>query len=277
MGLILVWDIPTRLLHLALTVMFLAALGIALAADDESPLFLMHMLFGLAAAVIVAFRAVWGVFGSKYARFTSFLFGPKALSQYLRGAVTGTAPRHVGHNPGSAYAIYSMLLLTLALGATGWLISGGNERFEELHGLFAYAMLAVVLSHLMGIIWHTVRHRENIAWSMVSGRKMGEPSQAIRSDHPFVGIAFLVLWSAWTASLFASYDPSSGQVSLPILGSTVRLGKIETDEERRKDDSERNDRPDGDHHVHDGDGHKGQGTLTEHRPRDHDKHDEREH
>ena len=87
MNRILIWDIPTRVFHWLLTGTLIAALSIALVVDDDSTVFQLHMLFGLIAAFVVILRLLWGIVGSRYARFGSFLFGPKALFGYLHPAL----------------------------------------------------------------------------------------------------------------------------------------------------------------------------------------------
>jgi hypothetical protein len=59
MNRILVWDVPTRVLHWLLTGTLIAALSIALKVDDDSSVFQLHMLFGLIAAFVVVLRLVW--------------------------------------------------------------------------------------------------------------------------------------------------------------------------------------------------------------------------
>ena len=235
MNRILVWDIPTRVLHWLLTGTLIAALSIALGADDDGTVFQLHMLFGLIAAFVVILRLLWGIVGSRYARFGSFLFGPKALFGYLHAALRGTSERHVGHNPGSAYAIYATLLLTIGLGATGLLMPSG-EAFKELHEIMAYLMISVVVMHVIGLVWHTIRQRENVALSMIDGRKAGDPSQAIRSSHPLAGVAFLALSAAWAFAIFSGHDAQLGQLRLTVLDQTIRLG------EHRGEDASRRER-----------------------------------
>lgn len=167
------------------------------------------------------------VVGTRYARFGSFAFGPRALWAYLRGAVTGRGERHTGHNPGSGWAIYAMLALSLGLAFTGAFMSRGGELLEELHEVFAWAMIAVVATHVAGIIWHTLRHRENIARSMVDGRKLGDPAAAIDSPRAFTALAFLALTGLWAGALYDGFDATTNQVTLPLVGQTIQLGEGE--------------------------------------------------
>ena len=85
---------------------------------------------------------------------------------------------YVGHNPAASYAAIAMLVLAVGIVASG-LLMGRGEFFEEVHGALAYAMLAVVVAHVCGVILHVVRHKENIVVSMFSGAKEGEEKDAI--------------------------------------------------------------------------------------------------
>ena len=69
---ILVWDLPTRAFHWLLAAAFVGTIGIALVANDDSPLFQTHMLLGLIAVFLLVLRMKWGVVDTLYARFGSF-------------------------------------------------------------------------------------------------------------------------------------------------------------------------------------------------------------
>jgi cytochrome b len=229
-----VWDLPVRLFHWLLAGSFVGAFAIANLMDDESSLFALHMLLGGVMAFMVLLRVIWGFVGSRYARFGSFTFGPRALLAYLRGAVSGKGERHTGHNPGSSFAVYAMLGLALGLAVTGAGMSRGGKAFEELHEVLAWAMVAVVGAHVAGIVWHTVRHKDNIALSMVDGHKRGDPAQGIGSSHALVALAFLGLTGLWAGALYSGYDARSSQVTLPLVGKTIQLGEGEKGEKHGK-------------------------------------------
>ncbi len=222
---ILVWDLPVRLFHVAFAVSFLGAFTIGQWADDDGSLFPVHMLLGGAMVLMVLLRIVWGFVGSRHARFRSFVFGPAEVLAYLRGAMSGGGKRYAGHNPGSSLAIFAMLALALGLGVTGALMARGGDLVEEIHEILAYAMAAVVGAHVVGVLWHVVRHRENLPRSMVDGHKAGRPEDAIPSAHLMLGVLFLTLTTLWTYGLARGYDPASNQVTIPILRQTLQLGE----------------------------------------------------
>lgn len=218
----LIWDLPTRVFHVLLAVSFLAAFAVATLVDDDSPAFAIHMLLGGVAAFLVVLRTVWGLIGTRWARFSSFAFGPRAVVAYARDALRGRDPRHAGHNPGSSWATYAILLLTIGLAASGVLMGSAGHWMKEVHEVLAYSLLGVVAIHLAGVAWYTVRHRENIALGMVDGRKAAEPAHAIASARPGAALALLVLTGVWGAGLVRSYDPATRTVA--VLGRTIALG-----------------------------------------------------
>lgn len=228
---VLIWDLPTRLFHWLFAAGFLIAFLLALTFDDESPLFSYHSLLGLIVVWLVVLRFVWGLIGSRHARFSSMLFSPKEFLEYTVGALRGNARRYDGHNPGSSYVAFAMFAVVVALAVTGVSLGSENEAAEDLHEILAYLMLALVAAHIAGILLHTIRHRENIALSMITGRKAASPEAAIPSAQPLAGAAFLVLTGAWSWSLLASYDPATNTARIPLLGKQVYLGEPEEEGE----------------------------------------------
>lgn len=229
MARVLVWDLPTRLFHWALAGGFAAAAVIALGFGEDSPLFPYHAMIGVTLALMVVLRVAWGLVGSRYARFGAFIFGPGAVIEYLKGTLTGSGRRHIGHNPGSAYAIFAMLGLMLGLAATGTMLGQGNDGVKEVHELLAYAMLAVIAVHVLGVLFHTARHRENITASMVHGHKEAADGEGIRSARPVAAALLAVIVVGWAVALVRSYLPATQSITLPILGLTLTIGEMENE------------------------------------------------
>jgi cytochrome b len=222
MSRILVWDLPTRVLHWAFAGSLAAALVLGFGLDDEHPLFAYHMLFGLVAGLVLVARIVLGIVGSRHARFASWTWSSRPLAGYLRGVFTGTAPRYVAHNPASTWVSAAMFGLVALLIATGIMAGKG---FEHTHEVLAAALIAAIALHLLGLVWHTARHRENIGRAMVDGRKMGPPEAALRSHHAWSGVFVAVGVLAWALALFRNYDPATARVRLPLLGTEVQLAE----------------------------------------------------
>ncbi len=202
----LVWDLPTRLFHWSLAVCFA---GAWLTSDSERQ-HLLHLLFGYSLFGLIAFRLVWGVFGSRHARFADFAYGPAATLRYLAAMVKGHPDRHVGHNPAGAIAIWCLLGLGLATAGVGIaMIAGGGEALEDVHEALATAMLVVVGLHLLGVVVGSVLHRENLPRAMVTGRKHGlRAEDGIRTRSRTIGVMLLAALAAfWTAGLMLQRPP----------------------------------------------------------------------
>jgi hypothetical protein len=129
-----------------------------------------------------------------------------------------------------------MLGLVLITGVTGLMISNGNEAAEELHEVSSYLLMAVVAVHVVGVVWYSLRHKENITLSMLTGYKEASADEAIRSSYPILGIVFLVLISLLTVRLFQNYDMAAGTTIFPGLGIAIPLGESESSEGRGDDD-----------------------------------------
>jgi cytochrome b len=182
---ILVWDIPTRLFHWLLAASFAGAF---LTAESERYRDV-HVALGYLLLGLIGFRIVWGLVGTRYARFRSFAFRPSQVLSYLRSLLGGSPQHYVGHNPAGSWVIYGLLLLGVLTGISGYAVYNelGGEAFEELHETFASAMLALVALHVGGVILSSLLHRENLVGSMLSGYKVGEAAQGIRNARWLTG------------------------------------------------------------------------------------------
>jgi cytochrome b len=194
---VLVWDVPVRVFH---WLMVLSFAGAYLTAESERWR-LLHVTLGYTMAGLVAFRLVWGVIGSRHARFASFVKGPAAVMRYLRSTLGERPEHHLGHNPAGALAIVLMLAMAVAVTASGWALYNdlSGEWLEELHEVAANLMLAVIGVHVAAVLISSRLHRENLVAAMIDGRKTGSPKDAVRSAWRSVGALMLaaVLGSGW--------------------------------------------------------------------------------
>lgn len=197
---ILVWDLPVRLFHWMLAISFA---GAWLTAESERWRDI-HILLGYTAGVLVVLRVVWGLVGTRHARFASFVRGPRRVVAYLRSLVSGRPEHTAGHNPAGALAIVALLALTLAIVATGLVVEAdaGPKGLDDVHEALATAMLVVVGIHVAGVVVGSLVHRENLVRAMVTGRKLGSPGDAIGSPRRIVAAALVALVvGVWTGVL----------------------------------------------------------------------------
>lgn len=176
---ILVWDWPQRVGHWLLA----ACVAIAWATAESDRLQLLHVLAGGCAGGIAAFRVLWGLVGSRHARFVNFLHGPTAVFGYLRSLLRRHPEVHSGHNPAGGWAVLALLLLVLATAGSGWATYNdlAGHWLEELHEGLAEGLLLLVGVHLGAVMLSSWRHRENLLRAMFDGHKQGPASEAIGS------------------------------------------------------------------------------------------------
>jgi cytochrome b len=172
----------------------------------EEPL-AVHVWAGYLIGALIAIRLVWGLVGPRHARFTEFVPSPGGLKRYLLALVRGRERRYLGHNPAGGAMIVALLLALSATVVSGLMVYGAEEKagplgglyaaggpapiataradddhegddgheeaegLEEFHEVSANLTLALVLLHIAGVGVTSLRHRENLARAMISGRK----------------------------------------------------------------------------------------------------------
>lgn len=228
---ILVWDLPTRLFHW----LFAASFAVAYLTAEAESLFALHVFAGLLMLVLVGYRLVWGVIGSRYAKFSSFLYGPVAAARYVLDTVKGSAARHIGHNPAGSWAIYALLLLGAGAAITGLATLLTGEAYEEIHEALANGMLAVVIVHLIGVVVESFAHRENLARAMVNGRKEGNAEDGIHSPRHLAAALLLALVVTAGGIFLKGYDAAQQTLTLPFAG-TLNLAEPQGDSAEEQDD-----------------------------------------
>jgi len=181
-----VWDLPVRVFHWALVAAFVGAfvtnrLGVAY--------FKYHVWCGYAVLVLVSFRIVWGIVGTRHARFWNFVRGPRATLRYARGLLLGKKQRHAGHNPLGAVMVVALLG---ALGVQALVgLFGDDEIFNvgplnsyvsrevslqltSLHRHLFYWIAGAIAVHVLAVVAYHVFKREKLVQAMITGRKPQE-------------------------------------------------------------------------------------------------------
>lgn len=169
-----VWDWPVRLLHWGLVVC------VALSWWSREDLGPLHERTGYAVIGILLARLIWGFAGSRYARFSQFVRSPEATMAYARAALSGKAPRYIGHNPLGGFMVVALIACLSLLTFTGWLYTTdmfwGYGWLAYLHKYTAWVLLGLVALHICGMLWTCREHHENLVGAMFTGRKKA-PSQ----------------------------------------------------------------------------------------------------
>ena len=132
-----VWDLPTRLFHWLLV---LAVTGAIITGELRGDLFVWHGRFGIAILGLLVFRLVWGLVGSTYARFASFMPSSLTIRNHLDGVWRGA-----GHNPFGALSVLAMLGVLLCQAGTGLFSSANRDHFQGP----LYDLVGKTLSHTL--------------------------------------------------------------------------------------------------------------------------------
>jgi cytochrome b len=186
---ILVWDAPTRVFHWLQALSFTAAYLTAYSERLRN----YHVALGYILLGLLAFRLLWGVVGTRYARFSSFLFTPRQTIRYVLMMAKHRPLRYLGHNPAGSVSVWLLLGLGIAVSVTGVMAlqDDAGDLVVDLHALATNAMLAVVTLHLVGVLTSSVLHHENLVRAMLTGFKSTEGAGGIRRAHNWVGIAII--------------------------------------------------------------------------------------
>ena len=132
-----VWDIWVRLFHWSLVGLFVVAY---FTAEEEN---IVHIYSGYAVLVLIVFRVFWGFFGSKYARFSDFVYSPRQVIQYIQEMVAGKPQRYLGHNPLGGWMIIALLAGLVVVTVTGLKV----YAIEEGRGPLAKADQLLVIDY----------------------------------------------------------------------------------------------------------------------------------
>jgi len=164
-----VWDIAVRIFHWSLV----AGFALAWVSGDEWDR--IHEIAGYVVGGLIAFRLVWGLVGSKHARFSDFVFKPSTVIDYMRDSMFLRAKRYLGHNPAGGAMVIALLLSIIAVTATGIALTTntfwGSEWMEELHEVTVNLTLVLIGLHIMGVIFASFQHRENLVKALFTGFK----------------------------------------------------------------------------------------------------------
>jgi len=162
-----IWDLPTRLFHWLLV---LCVTGAIVTVNVGGTWMDWHVRFGIASFALLLFRVIWGLIGSRYARFTQFITSPAKTVAYLRG------PQHkeAGHSPLGAWSVVAMLALLLLQSTSGLFTSDdvltqgpfvqfiSNDQvawFTRINSFNEYFIYAIIGLHLVAITIFSVRGR----------------------------------------------------------------------------------------------------------------------
>lgn len=178
------WDPALRLFHWALVACVVTGWGLG---KFGPGIMTLHFYAGYGVIALLAFRLIWGLFGSWPARFSDFLYGPGQLLGYLRRLPHRRPSHWPGHSPIGGLAVFALLAVLGLQAATGLFtdpddflnrgpladyVSDDWVAFaSHWHVKLAKAVLALVGLHLAAILFYRLWKHENLVPAMIHGRK----------------------------------------------------------------------------------------------------------
>lgn len=196
-----VWDLPTRLFHWLLV---LSLAGSWASAEAGIEWMEWHFRFGYFAAGLIIFRIIWGLVGTRHARFSGFLYSPRRIIAYLGTLFKRDTRPTTGHNPLGGLAVLLMLMIIGAQVSTGLFASDdifSDGPFHPLvsddlardmttwhHRLFTAIQIIAAL-HIFAIAFYWFWKRQQLIWPMITGRK---PLSLLGDDKADIGSKLLL-------------------------------------------------------------------------------------
>lgn len=220
---ILVWDWPIRVMHWLIVVLFTGMI-ITGKSDEDYMQWHFYMGYGLSAVVIA--RVLYGFWGSKFARFSEFLYHPIETTRFVSTLLTGKGRTYLGHNPVGGLMVIVLLVALSLQWITGLFNSdqvfwygpfyewGSNAVLEtaaSLHYQLPDILLALVAMHILAVLYHELRFKERLIGAMLHGKKpLHHDERDIKETNPpvqtprlgvTVALVASLAWLAWLWSL----------------------------------------------------------------------------
>ena len=209
-----VWDWPVRIVHWAMVLLLVALLTTAKIGGDAMS---WHMRAGEAMLALVIFRIVWGFAGSRYARFASFVRGPRAVLAYARSIARPPHELHVGHNPLGGWMVIALLLALSFQTGTGLFTNDDvltegplvrligkdlSDIISSYHRRNAWIVIGLASAHIGAVLFYLFALKENLIKPMLHGAKMLPAAQALGGGGTANGFKAAVWFAVCAAAVW---------------------------------------------------------------------------
>jgi len=173
-----IWDWPVRIFHWTLVLVVVAAIATALAGGNWVEI---HEQLGIALCGLFGFRLIWGLIGTRTARFATFIRGPSAIREYLQGRWRG-----IGHNPLGALSVLALLGLFGFQAVSGLFTNDDiafsgplralvekatSDRITGIHHDMLWWLVGLVAVHVAAIIYYRMFKKDDLLSPMIRGWK----------------------------------------------------------------------------------------------------------
>jgi cytochrome b len=209
-----VWDVGVRIGHWGLV---LAVIGSFTTHYVGDRVFWLHVWCGYVVLTLVISRSIWGVIGTRYARFAQFVRGPRAVW----ASRLELFPRHhrpmVGHTPVGGWMILLLLTVLGAQALTGLFANDAvietgplmgyvsmrlSNRLSQWHEWLSFLIIALVTVHVLAAFYYRWVLRDDVITPLITGKKRHvAATEGIPSAGAWGALAILLLVAAVLAWL----------------------------------------------------------------------------
>jgi cytochrome b len=184
-----VWDLSLRIWHwlFATTITFSLVTGLS----DDLTLIDWHLRSGYTVVALLTFRLCWGLFGTRFARFSAYRTSPAALLEHLKG--TSGAQVHTAPGVVMAWSVWLTCVVQAGCGlfsSDDIFTEGPLARYASdiqidtasyIHARAYWLLIGMIGIHLTAILWYGLVRRDALALSMFTGRK-SVPAEAVAAQ-----------------------------------------------------------------------------------------------
>lgn len=187
-----VWDLPIRLFHWLLVI----SIAVTMIIIHIDGLWIdWHARLGYFILALITFRMLWGIVGSRYARFAEFIRSPKETYQYFLEKDPAPKP---GHNPLGALSVIALLLCITIQAVTGLFMtdeiafngplyayasSAWVDRLVWIHHQNQWILIGLIALHLGAIAYYQLIRKKDLIGPMWHGYQIFKDQHLSADDH----------------------------------------------------------------------------------------------
>jgi cytochrome b len=224
------WDLPMRIFHWFLVIAIAVAIASAQVGGEWMEI---HEQAGIVTIGLIAFRLVWGMIGSTYARFSHFFPTPTRVKDYLGGRWAG-----LGHNPIGAFSVFALLGILATQAVTG-LFANDDITFEgpwsgriskELsdsitgfHHDLSEVIYILLGLHVAAILFYRLVKKNDLVKPMITGWKNVDAASVPASEPAKKGgwVALIAAIVVAFAAMSLAWSGKSAPVAAPAPAATT--------------------------------------------------------
>lgn len=210
-----VWDLPLRLFHWALAFLVIAAVVTEKIGGNAME---WHFRCGYAALALLVFRIFWGFVGPRYARFSSFVYGPSTIVGYVRGGKDALKEKYLGHNPLGSLSVFALLAVVLTQALTGlfsnddiaaegplvkFISKETSDKVSWFHSEVSATLIYILVGlHIAAIAFYYFRRKQNLVRPMITGDQEADYDAEPARDSAPMRILALALMAACAYAVY---------------------------------------------------------------------------